>query len=135
MTKTYAADVFERKYRTILKPLSDEEGGGWFAEHPDLPGCASDGETPEEAVTQLADARAVWISAQIATGDPVPEPVAEEAEEYSGRVTFRMPKSLHRKLAEAAKHDECSLNQYMLTLLSEGHTKSTTAQHRVSQTQ
>ncbi|CAK0770758.1 hypothetical protein WCLP8_4630002 [uncultured Gammaproteobacteria bacterium] len=32
-----------------LSPLSEADGGGWLAEVPDLPGCMSDGATPEEA--------------------------------------------------------------------------------------
>ena len=36
-------------YRYILKPLPEEDGGGYLIEFPDLPGCISDGETPEEA--------------------------------------------------------------------------------------
>jgi predicted RNase H-like HicB family nuclease len=31
------------RYRLTLRPLSAEEGGGWLAEVPDLPGCMSDG--------------------------------------------------------------------------------------------
>jgi antitoxin HicB len=33
-----------------LRPLSKAEGGGWLITWPDLPGCMSDGETPEEAI-------------------------------------------------------------------------------------
>ncbi|WP_425277503.1 type II toxin-antitoxin system HicB family antitoxin [Methylobacterium nodulans] len=34
----------------MVTPLSAEDGGGFAASVPDLPGCFSDGETPEEAV-------------------------------------------------------------------------------------
>jgi len=32
------------------------EGGGYLIEFPDLPGCMSDGETPEEAIANGRDA-------------------------------------------------------------------------------
>lgn len=37
-------------YAFMLRPLSTEEGEGWLISYPDLPGCMSDGETPEEAL-------------------------------------------------------------------------------------
>ncbi len=51
----------------------------WMARHPDLPGCVSDGETPEEAVANLADARALYIEALRKRGIPVPEPGSSDA--------------------------------------------------------
>ena len=38
------------EYPLIVRPLSEEDGAGYLIEYPDLPGCMSDGETPEEAV-------------------------------------------------------------------------------------
>ncbi len=32
---------------------------------------------------------------------------------------LKMPKYLHARLAESAKREDCSLNQYLVTLLSE----------------
>ncbi len=44
------------KYPFVMRPLSPEEGGGWLITFPDLPGCMSDGETPEEALENGKDA-------------------------------------------------------------------------------
>ncbi len=38
----------ELKYPVIVQPLSKEDGGGFLATVPDLPGCVSDGETPRK---------------------------------------------------------------------------------------
>lgn len=38
--------------------------------------------------------------------------------EYSGKLMLRIPKELHRKLAEAAKENGVSLNQYALYKLA-----------------
>ena len=32
-------------YAIVLRPLTQQEGGGWFATIPALPGCAGDGES------------------------------------------------------------------------------------------
>jgi hypothetical protein len=42
------------EYPVVVEPLSGEEGGGFAAIAPDLPGCMSDGDTPEEALAQCA---------------------------------------------------------------------------------
>lgn len=61
-------------YRVVIEPLSQEDGGGYFATVPDLPGCMSDGETPEEAVANVQDAILSWIEAATELGREVPLP-------------------------------------------------------------
>jgi antitoxin HicB len=51
-----------------------EDGGGFVATVPDLPGCMSDGETPEAALANVRDAVAAWIEEAQALGRIVPEP-------------------------------------------------------------
>lgn len=46
-------------------------------------------------------------------------PAAQEPlEDYSGRVTLRLPKSLHRSLALKAEAEDISLNQLLVSVLS-----------------
>jgi predicted RNase H-like HicB family nuclease len=61
-------------YPLIVEPLPEEDGGGFVAIVPDLPGCMSDGETPEEAVASVRDAILAWIEAARDMGHAVPEP-------------------------------------------------------------
>jgi len=63
-----------------LRPLTEDEGGGWLAEIPGWPGCASDGEIPEEALRNLEDAKKAWLSAMVKLGRPVSQPKDEIAE-------------------------------------------------------
>jgi len=63
-------------YTITITPLSDADGGGYLAEVPDLPGCMSDGETPQEAAANIQDAIAEWIDAAKDMGRPVPVPSA-----------------------------------------------------------
>ncbi len=61
-------------YAIRIEPLSDEDGGGYLALVPDLPGCMSDGETPEEALRNVQDAIASWIEAAREWNRDVPRP-------------------------------------------------------------
>lgn len=106
-------------YRVTLCPLPPDEGGGWFAEIPDLPGCGSDGETQEEALENLRDAQREWILAAIEMGRPIPEPTPYK-DTFSGRLLLRMPKSLHRDLTRAAEIEGTSVNQLAVYLLTKG---------------
>ena len=60
------------RYPVIVSPLTEEEGGGFSATAPDLPGCMSDGETPEQAVSNVIDAIASWIEAVEDLGRDIP---------------------------------------------------------------
>ena len=55
------------------------DGGGWLAEVPELPGCMSDGESPQEAVENVMDAIACWIEAAEEDGRPAPQPASADA--------------------------------------------------------
>ena len=61
-------------YPVLIEPLRAEDGGGFFATVPDLPGCMSDGETAEEALANIRAAIAEWILEAQELGRPVPPP-------------------------------------------------------------
>jgi predicted RNase H-like HicB family nuclease len=62
------------EYAVVVEPLPVEEGGGFVATVPDLPGCMSDGATPEEALANVQDAIVTWIEAANDLGHAVPKP-------------------------------------------------------------
>lgn len=66
------------EYSVTIAPLSDEDGGGFLATVPDLPGCMSDGETPEEALANVQDAIFCWIDAARERGKAIPPPSRQE---------------------------------------------------------
>ena len=94
------------------------EEGGYVAELEDLPGCLTEGETSEEAIQRLDNARNAWIQAAYEDGIDIPLPRSDE--EYSGKFMVRIPKYLHRRLAEKARREGVSLNQYIESILSAG---------------
>lgn len=105
-------------YPFVLRPLTTEDGGGFLIEFPDLPGCISDGETAEEAMANGEAAMKEWITTCKKLGRTVPKPAS--AQQYSGKVLQRFPKSLHARLAQRAREEGVSLNQLVLSLVAEG---------------
>ena len=66
-------------YRFTVRPLPEDEGGGYLIAFSDLPGCMSDGETIEGAITNGIDAMRGWIEAMRAEGHPIPAPTRSAA--------------------------------------------------------
>lgn len=67
------------RYEVHLRPLSEDEGGGWLATIPALPGCTGDGETEIAAIEDVRLAALEWAHAAAANGDPVPAPLRGNA--------------------------------------------------------
>jgi predicted RNase H-like HicB family nuclease len=111
-------NFMNKNYRIALQYDSD---GYWIAEHPELPGCKADGETAHEALSSLDISRELWIESRQATGLEVPEP--QEAPQYSGRFVLRIPKSLHRELANEAEAEGVSLNSLVSNVLAGRHAR------------
>ncbi len=53
--------------------FSDEDEG-YIADIPDLDHCSAFGETPEEALTEVLEAKGVWLESARANKKPIPEP-------------------------------------------------------------
>jgi antitoxin HicB len=93
------------------RELIKEPEGGWFIRIKELPGCMSQGDTVEEAMNMIEDAMLGWLDVSLEDGDSIPEPAPDE--EYSGKFVVRLPRSLHRQLAETAEREGVSLNQFV----------------------
>lgn len=55
---------FANEYAIEIRKLTEENGGGFLAFVPDLPGCMSDGDTPDEARINCLDAIGCWLEAR-----------------------------------------------------------------------
>jgi antitoxin HicB len=62
------------EYSIRIERPADGDGGGYFAIVPDLPGCISDGETPEEALKNVQEAIASWLEAAREWKMDIPQP-------------------------------------------------------------
>jgi predicted RNase H-like HicB family nuclease len=60
------------RYEVIL--YWSEEDGAFIAEVPELPGCAADGATYQEAIANVEIVMKEWIETARELGRPIPEP-------------------------------------------------------------
>ena len=70
----------------------------------------------KSAVANAENAKKAWFEAAFESGIVIHEP--DSLEEYSGQFKLRIPKSLHRSLAEHSKKEGISMNQYCVYLLA-----------------
>lgn len=61
----------ENRYPIVLIPA---EEGGYIALIKELPGCTTQGETVEEAIAMIEDAKQQWIDTALEYGDSIPGP-------------------------------------------------------------
>ena len=60
------------KYEVIVYWSNDDKA--FIAEMPELPGCMSDGKTPQDAMKNINIVAQEWIDTAHAQGRPVPKP-------------------------------------------------------------
>jgi antitoxin HicB len=105
-------------YPFTVRPLAAEDGGGYLIEFPDVPGCISDGETPEEAITNGRDALKSVLLTMKEFGEAIPQPGSLAT--ASGQWRQRVPKSLHSRLVTRAEQEGVSLNTLVTAMIAEG---------------
>ena len=98
-------DYMALSYR--MEIVEDKDEGGFVVSYPDLPGCITCGETIETAVANAMDAKKTWIEAALEEGIEINDP--DNLEDYSGQFKLRIPRSLHRLLAEHSKKEGISI--------------------------
>jgi antitoxin HicB len=104
--KSYALEI-----RTL------DEGDGWLATFPDLPGCMGDGATPEMAIADGYEAATAWLSVAQTFGDPIPKPG------NVGRVRPRCDPHAQKpatRLVVRADQEGVSMNTLVVSLIAEG---------------
>lgn len=120
MSRVQAREVgayLELPYAIELVQDRDEDGAyGWVAEVEELPGCISQGATPEEAVSRIKDAMEGWISVALEDGTEIPQPRA--LGRFSGKFVVRVPQRIHADLVRSAQKEGVSLNQFVSTTLA-----------------
>lgn len=112
-----------------MEIVEDREEGGFAVSFPELPGCITCGETIESAVANAQDAKRAWLEAALEAGAEIHEPDSLEA--YSGQFKLRLPRSLHRALAEHSRQEGVSMNQYCVYLLSKSDGQNMAGKHEI----
>jgi len=117
MKKTKKLDYYMNlNYPLQITKVAEDEGGGYLAEIPLLKGCMSDGESTDEAIENVTEAKKEWLEYMLDNDLEITEPKTED--EYSGKFTVRISKSLHRIIAEQSKREGLSINQYVANSLA-----------------
>lgn len=97
-----------------------EEGSHVFrATVRELPHVHGVGDTYSEAYEMALEAIDGLKTMAAEDGAPFPEPAQEGMVDWSGRVTLRLPKSLHRLASEVAEDEAVSLNQFLVTVIAD----------------
>jgi antitoxin HicB len=100
-----------------FSPTVHPEGNGNTATAWEFPGCVAYGDTSSEALARLEEVAVDWINAALEQGQLIPQPL--NGIDYSGKLVLRMTKSLHQRAAMYADREGVSLNQFIVTCLSE----------------
>lgn len=106
-------DYLKDPYSRVLLP---EEDGRFSAEVLEFPGCFAQGNSPNEAFNNLEEAAKSWIQASLDQGLHIPSPALNQ--NYSGKISLRIPRSLHKKAAQFAERDATSLNQFLISAIA-----------------
>ncbi len=106
--------------------ITQREHGSFVVRYPDLPGCVTQVERLDDAVTTAREILAGWLEIALEDGQDIPLP--RQTEHYSGKFIVRIARSLHRDLAETAHQEGVSLNAYVGQILAAG--QGATAVHR-----
>ena len=118
-------------YPILIDKIYDEGEFLFTASIKELPGLIVYGESLEEVYDEIELAKEDWIEANLEWGREIKEPLENSLEEYSGKVTLRLPKSLHRDVKERSEIEGVSLNQTLVQLINDGLFKQ--AQNSVEQ--
>ena len=104
-------DYMNIAYKFVI--IEDKEEGGFTGYYPELSGWITCADTIEDLMVMAEDAKREWIENSIKDGITIPEPP-----NYSGQFKLRVPKTLHKHLAEKAEMEGVSMNQYCVSILS-----------------
>lgn len=112
MSKAFDAEIARFIALPYTRMLVPAEEGGYTAEVLEFDGCFSEGDTGEEALTNIEGAMHDWLEAVFESGQSVPEPMGDR--EFSGKLVLRLPESVHRRAAIRASREGVSLNQLLV---------------------
>ena len=98
-----------------------EEDKAFIGRCLEFPSLAAHGSTHQQALQEIASVVDFTVKDLEKEKEPIPEPFG--ARKFSGKFVVRLPRSLHRQLAETAEREGVSLNQFINVALAQsvGH--------------
>ncbi len=108
-------------YNILIEKLTEDDGGGYIARVPALPGCIADADTPEELIPKIFNAIDDYIALKKKLNQSIPTPEHYNTDIVpSGKMSLRLPRTLHAQLTNQAEKEGCSINTLAITYLSMG---------------
>lgn len=102
------------------------DGEELFSAHcPQFPDVVMYAETRNDAVNLVAESINSIIEMSLEMNHPLPHPESYFQNDYSGRITLRIGKALHREIALNASRNGVSLNQYLVEVVANNAGKQT----------
>ena len=84
----------------------------------DFPNVIGVGDTIEEAIEEAEGNLKYYLEYCKEKGIFIPEPSVRTTNNFSGKITLRMSKSLHKKVDEEAKKEGISINSFVCEAIS-----------------
>jgi hypothetical protein len=112
------SDFDPHSYSVLVKRVLEDGEPIFKATVKELPHVAEFGDSNNEVYDLAIDTINGLHNMAADMGHDFPSPLAED-DDFSGRVTFRMPKSLHRLVANTADVEGVSLNQFLVMAITE----------------
>ena len=108
--------VLDLGYTEIIKKIQDEDGDLYVGSFLEIPEAETYARTKEELDERMQEVLEMSIEVRRKNNEKIPEPISDD--DFSGKFTLRLPKSLHKLLSIQAEKEGISLNQYALYKLS-----------------
>ncbi len=100
-----------KDYKVEITKVTEADGGGYIAHIPELD-CFGDGETMEKAIADVYAVAEDLIEIAMEDGKEIPMPqYYKDLDDFSGKLSIRLPKTLHKQVSQRAKAEDCSINQ------------------------
>jgi predicted RNase H-like HicB family nuclease len=93
-----------------------EEDGVYIARCLEFPSLSAHGHTPEDAFKEIREVIAEVIEDMARSNEPIPEPYGSR--EYSGKLSLRLPKHVHKEVSMRAAGEGVSENSHITSCLS-----------------
>ena len=116
-------DYMALHYPVVIERIEDDGEVFFKASINELPGLVVYGDSFDEVFSDIEEAKEVWFEANISLKRNINLPKTNDLD-YSGRMTLRVSKSMHRCLVKEAEEDGVSLNSYINTLIERGRSNS-----------
>ena len=105
-------------YRFIAYQIETTKGLSWCVEYPDIPAVVGGGKTKSLALKDAEDNLKAYLSYLKKNKKPIPLKTSYR-QSYSGRVTLRISKELHKTISQLSDINGVSLNSYINEALIE----------------